>query len=197
MLKLKKVAVTGGLSSGKSTVCQFFQQMGASVISADEIVHNLLNQDPNVQTRVLDLLGRKILEKGSLNRKAIAEKVFHNPDKLEQLEKILYPKVQKEIEKAYEMELRKGKSNLFIAEIPLLYEAGMATWFDDVIVVEADQKIRQTRFSGSSEDFNLRSKRQMSLEDKVKNADYILHNNGSQEELKQSVKILFTQLNKS
>lgn len=194
MLTLRKVAITGGLSCGKTTVCQFFQQLGASVVSADEIVHTLLNRDISLQKSLIDLLGPECIEAGVANRKIIADKVFRNPDKLKQLEALLYPKVKKEIYEAYEQERKKGTASLFVAEVPLLYEAEMESFFDAVIVVAASKTTAQGRFAGSSESYEERSRLQMNLEEKIKKSSYCIYNNGSLEELKSSVQNLFNQL---
>lgn len=194
MLELRKVAVTGGLSSGKSTVCRILQQLGATVVSADEIVHKLLNQDNSLQLEIVRLLGPEVIEKGIISRKAIADKAFQDQSKLNQLEHLLHPRVRKELINAYEMEKQQGSSPIFVAEVPLLFEAGMEDWFDVTVVVAADPQLQKTRFTGTKEDFERRSERQMKPEDKIKKANFVLLNNGSIQELENSVKTLFTRL---
>ena len=82
MLKIKKVAVTGGLAAGKTTVCQLFKELGACVVSADEIVHQLLSPGTAVGQQVVSLLGSDIISDQGLDRKKIAAKVFSQPDLL-------------------------------------------------------------------------------------------------------------------
>ena len=79
MLKLKKIAVTGGLAAGKTTVCQLFKELGAYVVSADEIVHQMLSPDTVVGQQVVSLLGSDIVSGLGIDRKKIAAKVFYPP----------------------------------------------------------------------------------------------------------------------
>src|SRR6478672_5591088 len=95
----KKIAVTGGLSSGKSTVCQFFREFGAYVTNADEIVHRLLTPEKSVGQQVINLFSEDILTNGQIDRSKIAEKAFSNPKLLQALEDLVHPIVQHEIEK--------------------------------------------------------------------------------------------------
>ena len=81
MLRLRKVAVTGGLSCGKSSVCRIFKELGAYVVSADEIVHRLLSTKTNLGQQVISLLGKEIITNGKINRSTIAKKVFNDPNK--------------------------------------------------------------------------------------------------------------------
>ena len=97
MLKLKKIAITGGLSAGKTTVCQLFKECGAYVMSADEIVHRLLSPHTRIGQQVIALLGSDILSGAEIDRKKVSEKVFPYPDKLRALERIIHPAVFDEI----------------------------------------------------------------------------------------------------
>src|SRR5580700_5876146 len=99
MLKTKKIAVTGGLAAGKTTVCQIFKELGAYVVSADEIVHQLLSPGTTVGQQVIKLLGSDIISGQELDRKKIAAKVFFQRDLLHLLEEIIHPAVFDEIER--------------------------------------------------------------------------------------------------
>lgn len=188
---MKKVAVTGGLASGKTTVCQFFKNLGACVVSADEVVHRLLSKNTSIIQQVVLLFGKQILENGAIDRGKLAEKVFNAPDQLKALEKILHPAVLSEIERAYEKACREGKMRLFVAEVPLLYEAEMQGAFDSVIVVDADPSIAEKR---SSKMYRERIGKQLSVVEKKARADYVIFNNGSKIDLKAQVEKLYTVL---
>ena len=138
MLALKKIAVTGGLASGKSTVCALLKKRGAYVVSADEIVHQLLSPHTPLGQQVIKLLGSDIVNNHQLDRKKIAQIVFSNPQKLEALEKLLHPQVLNEIDTAYEKIKHRSDYRCFAAEVPLLYEIGAEKRFDLVIGVVAD-----------------------------------------------------------
>lgn len=193
MLKLSKIAITGGLSCGKSTVSSLFKQLGAYTVSADEIVHHLLTPHSETGLKVIEWLGQDIVNHGEIDRSKIAERVFKDPKKLMKLESLLHPLVREEINKSYE-NAKKNSSSLFVAEIPLLFEAGMEQDFDVIITVQAEPEIASQRFNGSPEAFQERSARQMSLEEKVRKSHFTLVNNGSLDELKSQVQNLFNQL---
>ncbi len=198
MLKLKKIAVTGGLAAGKTTVCQLFKELGAYVVSADEIVHQMLSPDTVVGQQVVSLLGSDIVSGLGIDRKKIAAKVFTHPDLLQALEKIIHPAVFDEIERRYQAILKENRYPLFIAEIPLLYEAAGEKGFDAVISVNATPELCRKRFmehtSNPSEEFDRRMMRQIHSEQKAAKATFIIQNNGSLAELKDDVKFLFLQL---
>jgi dephospho-CoA kinase len=200
MLKLCKVAVTGGLSCGKSSVCRIFKQLGAQVVSADEIVHQLLTPNTNLGQKVVELLGKDILGKEGFDRSKIAEKVFNDSKLLQSLENILHPAVKEEINRYYQNAQTRGDVPLFIVEIPLLFEVGAEDDFDKVIAVMASSENCRERFTrqhGPQEDYDKRMTRQMDPLLKAKRADYVIVNNGSLDELKQNVKELYETVLKS
>lgn len=198
MLKLSKIAVTGGLSSGKSTVCQLFKEANAYIVSADEIVHQLLSPDTIIGQQVVDLLGSDIVIDQALSRKVIAEKVFSNRDKLKALEKIIHPAVLEEIENQYQTIKTTQNYQFFVAEIPLIYESETAHYFDYVLCIIADPKISCERFiqkTGQSEkEYEKRMRFQMPLSEKAAKADFTIINNGNLTDLKNQVYLLLKEL---
>jgi dephospho-CoA kinase len=186
---LKKVAVTGGLASGKTTVCQFFKNLGACVVSADEVVHRLLSKNTSIIQQVVLLFGKQILEDGAIDRGKLAEKVFSAPDQLKALEKILHPAVLSEIDRAYKKACGEEGVRLFVAEVPLLYEAEMQGAFDCVIVVDADPSVAEKR---SYKMYRERIGKQLPVVEKKARADYVIFNNGSKIDLKAQVEKLYT-----
>ena len=88
-----KIAVTGGISSGKSSVCRIFEKLGAYVVDADDIVHDLLKNNLDVRDEIVALLGDDVVVDGEIDRKKIAQKVFTNRASLVALEKIVHPLV--------------------------------------------------------------------------------------------------------
>lgn len=207
MLKLKKIAVTGGLSAGKTTVCHIFKELGAYTISADEIVHQLLSPEATPGTvitqQILNLLSPDVLSGNTIDRKKVAAKVFSKPDLLENLEKILHPAVFDAIERIYHQIAKENKHSLFVAEIPLFYEAiphKKKKQFDAVISVTAEANTCKNRFiqktQHTPEEFDKRMSRQLSPISKTQKADYIIENNGTLEELKNNTKALYLELTK-
>ncbi len=200
MLVLRKVAITGGLSSGKTAVCRFLKEMGAYVVSADEIVHELLSPHTIIGQKVIGLLGLDILKDGQIDRAAVAKKVFSQPQKLRALEQILHPAVIDEINKRYQQIKTTKRHSLFVAEIPLLYETDMHTHFDAVVAVVCDPILSKQRFgkdtSYSEDEFDRRMGRQWDPKQKEAKANFTITNNGTLTDLKESVKKLFQSLTK-
>jgi len=194
MLNLRKVAVTGGLSCGKSSVCRSFEKLGAYVVNADDIVHVLLTPETNLGQNVIRLIGKDIIVNNQIDRSKISQKVFNQPSLLNSLEHILHPAVQEEIKKQYEIANQQKKGTLFVAEIPLLYEAGMEDFYDAVITVTADPQLTLSRFQERTgkgkEEYTKRMQRQLPLDDKVKRADYVIYNNGTLKDLENETKKL-------
>lgn len=198
MLALKKIAITGSLASGKSTVAAYFKELGAYVLDADKIVHDLLDHRKDIQNKIISLLGQEIVIDGVINRKKIADLVFQNPLHLAELEKILHPEVRLEIKRKWHEVAKQKKHNLFVVEIPLLFETEPQNEFDCTLVVKASKPHCVERFSKRThlkeKDYELRMKRQLSIEEKVKRADFTLENDQGKEALKEQVRKLYNQL---
>lgn len=199
MLKLRKVAITGSLSCGKSSVCRILKELGAYVVSSDEIVHQLLLSDTNLGQKIVNLLGPEVWGNQKLDRSRIAHIVFQNRELLQALEKLMHPVVYKELDKEYQKQQHLPyPPPLFVAEIPLLFETGGEKEYDKTVVVLADPEVCLKRFQQATgagqQEFNYRMARQISPLDKAKQADYVLLNNGTWSDLKQSTKKLYENL---
>lgn len=195
MLKLVKIAVTGALASGKTTVCKLFQELGAYVIDADAIVKERLRPETDQGQQILNEFGPNILINGKLDRKAIAEIVFRDSARLRKLEKILHPYVLQEIESRYLKACEEGKYNLFVVEMPLLFEIGAEKNYDAIVVVQSTQAKAKERWieQGFSEkDYDRRMSHQLSIDEKSKKTNIIINNNGTIDDLRKEVKKLHT-----
>ena len=195
---MRKVAITGGISSGKSTACRFLKEFGAYVVSTDEIVHYLLSSNVKIHEKICNLLGPDVLIDGQLDKQAIANKVFSQPETLKSLESILHPEVFHEIESQYQTVKNDPKYKLFIVEIPLLYETHSENLFDFVVVILSEEKLCKERFvrdkKHTQQSFLHRMLRQMSPQEKASKAHFLLLNNGHLEELRNEVIKLATKL---
>ena len=186
---LKKIAVTGAIASGKSTVCHVFRELGAYVVSADQIVHQLLSTSYVIE-QVVALLGTQILKDGVIDRERVSRIVFADPTLLHKLEALLHPLVLREIINEFQ-KAEKASYTLFVAEVPLLFEAGFNEFFDETIAVYAPEADCIARFGN---DYSMRMKRQLSPLEKAERATYVLNNNAGLKELETNTKNLFTKI---
>lgn len=193
---LKRVAVTGGLSSGKTTVCKLFKELGAYVVSADAIVHKLLKPTSDVGQKVIELFGPEVLVDGHIVRAAIANKAFQQPELLRSLENLLHPVVLEKIKEHYQYAAQ-FLFPLFVAEVPLLFESGHDKYYDATVAVIAADKICIERYKakgGTEEEFLRRMARQLSPQAKAEKATYVVVNNESVEETMASVANIYAEM---
>lgn len=198
MLECRKVAITGGVSSGKSSVCRAFADLGAFTVDADAIVHQLLSPNTDIGQQVIQLLGADIVVGDRLDRSKVAEKVFVSSSLLKSLERILHPAVRSRISEQYERIRHLGKYLLFVVEVPLLYESGIQHDYDVVVAVTADEALCHERFrakmGAAAADFSQRVARQLPQHVKAQRADYVIANNGDLQTLQHAVRQLYARL---
>lgn len=198
MLTLKKIAITGPLSSGKSTVLDLFREMGAYVLDADKVVHNLFNHRSDIKEKVIRLLGKEVIGKDGIDRKKVAKLVFEDPLLLSQLETILHPQVRKEVQEKYLEAIKEKKWSTFVVEIPLLFETEFPKIFDHTVLIYADEAICFKRFEAktkhSKNEYDKRMRRQICPKQKIKRVDFVLYNDGSLENLKSAAQKVYTQI---
>lgn len=190
MLKLKRIAITGGIASGKTSACRIFQELGAFVVEADAIVHDLLSHDINLRQQIVQRLGSDVLVNGQLSRKMIADKVFKDPEALHALEKLLHPAVLSKIEELYQQACNTNAYFAFVVESPLLFEINEEKSYDIVVAVVANPTISRDRFVRKGfhpDEYEQRMKRQLPIEEKARRADYVIENNGSIETFRKQI----------
>jgi dephospho-CoA kinase len=176
------VAITGGIGAGKSEALAAFARHGAAVISSDEIVHRLLSEDADVRAQLVERFGKAIIDDGGeVDRGAIAEIVFADPDALDWLEGLLHPLVVQEY-MGWRDRLAEGDEPppVTATEVPLLYEVGGQERFDVVVVVTAPPELRSRR---TDVDTDEREPRLLPDSVKVAQADFAYVNDGSLDEL--------------
>jgi len=191
VLELKQVVVTGGVASGKSTVCQFLNDLGAYVVSADDIVHHLLTPDSPIGQQVIKLLGSQVVVEDHFDRAKIAQDVFSHRAHLEELEQILHPPLRQAIEQHVQIAKQQG-APLFVAEIPLYFESKAPFSFEIVVVVQAPEDACRKRWTGH--DFTARQSRLFLNEEKLQRADVVLTNASTLQDLKKHVQTLYQSL---
>jgi len=194
------VGLTGGLCSGKSTVAAMFAELGAPVIDADALVHELLGGQGEVGRRVAAAFGEGVCgPDGSIDRAKLARIVFADEDKLAALTGILYPAVREHIAHWFSEQKNNG-APAAIAEVSMLFEGGAADRYDVIIVVSADLATRLARFverGGTAEGFAERLQHQMGPEEQEKKANYVITNNQTREATHEQVIGLWAVLQKT
>ncbi|MCX7762741.1 MAG: dephospho-CoA kinase [Candidatus Kryptonium sp.] len=194
------VGVTGGIGSGKTTVCKFFEELGAKVIYADDLAKKLMEDDENLKSKIKKMFGEEAYIGGKLNRKFIAEIIFSNEEKKKQLESIVHPAVIKKIIAEFKKISKEKTHSFVIVEAALIFESGFDSELDYVIVVDADEEVKIKRIMErdgcSREEVLKRMKAQMNPTKKRKLADIVIQNNDDIQTLKEKVKFLYSLLQK-
>jgi dephospho-CoA kinase len=178
------VGLTGGLGAGKSEALRVLAELGAATLSTDAVVHELLEGDELTQELVARL-GPEVAPGGRLDRSKIAERVFGDDEARAWLEGVLWPRVGERVA-AWRAEV--GGERVAIVEVPLLFESGMESVFDSTIVVIADEPIRERRAAARGHAAVAeRAGRQLTQKEKADRADFTVRNDGSLDELKQTL----------
>ncbi len=181
------VGLTGGIGSGKSLAAQFFSQLGAIVIDADQLARSAIERGSEGFDEVLLRFGDAVLKNGDIDRVALGQIVFENPEAKRALEEIIHPRIRAEFEEAV-ASLDPGQ--VMVYEIPLLVETKAADRFDYVITVESDAELRKQRLRARGmfhSDIEKRMASQATEEQRRAIADCVLTNNGSEDDLLRQV----------
>lgn len=184
---MRVIGLTGGIGSGKSLASEYFADLGALVIDADQLARAAIERGSKGFDEVVTIFGDSILKNGEIDRRALGELVFKDPTKKAALEAIIHPWVRSEFEAA--VASLTGNQTL-VYEIPLLFETGGANRFDTVITVEApmDKRIERLRERGLRlSEIEARVAAQASREERVSIADFVIENSGSKDGLLRQV----------
>lgn len=195
---MKVLGLTGGIASGKSTVSSIFKSLGAYVIDADKIAHQIYEEDPELVQKLVDSFGQEILIASSIiDRDKLGKIVFNNPSKLKQLENLVHPAVRKKI--LHEIHEAGNKAyTLCLVDAALLVETGFYKYYDGLIVVQASPAQQRERLKArnelSEEEITKRMQAQSSLEEKLKVANWVIDNSGCLEDTRKQVQELYQKL---
>lgn len=191
MKSQKIIGITGGIGSGKSLICKIFSTMNIPIYDADSRAKYLINNDLSLKNSIKNLLGENAyLPTGIYNRKWVASQVFNNPDLLKQLNSLVHPCVHKD---SHDWVKKYSKSPFLIYEAALMKAAGDNNMFDKVIVVNAPINLRiqriQVRDKRSEQEIKDIIARQISDEERLKIADYVIENDDKEPVLKQVLEL--------
>ena len=184
---MMSVALTGNVASGKTHVARLWEREGVPVVLADDLAREAVAPGSDGLSAVVATFGEEVLqENGSLNRKALRERVFPSAQERKTLEGILHPRIQL-LREGWVSRQRESGSSLVVAEIPLLFEVGLAGDYDAVVLVDAPEHERLRRLlsdRGLSEEEALAvMEAQMPTQEKRQRADFVLDNGGTLDEL--------------
>jgi len=196
---MRKIAITGGIASGKSKLSNFLKSKGEEVIDLDVISHTLTDSDEDTINEIAKIFGDDVKrQSGGINRKLLASKVFSNSENKKQLEEILHPRIRQAM--MYEIDSVE-KDNVFV-EVQLLAEKNMGSLFDHIIIVSAskDQQINRLKTIRMMDsnlinqivDSQLTDEERKSMLSKYSND--ILENNGPEHAFQAKIESLYKKL---
>ncbi len=193
-----RVGLTGGIGSGKSTVAELFGKLGIKVIDADTISRELTSRGAPLLTEIAKVFGDDILDDvGELKRDLLRTKIFDDNNAKNRLENLIHPKVFEKIEKS----INEIDTGYCIISIPLLFETGSENLVDTILVVDCSEEIQlkriQQRDGVTSELAKRIINNQISRDERLKQADDIIINNSTLDNLESQVKELHKKYLKS
>ncbi|RYZ54852.1 MAG: dephospho-CoA kinase [Sphingobacteriales bacterium] len=184
-----KAGITGGIGSGKSTICQVFETLGISVFYADRAAKFLMEKDPEITARISELFGEDVYTDGELQRERIATLVFREPMLLDRLNNIIHPAVLK-----FGREWMESRKEPYVLkEAAIFFETGSYKEMDVMIGVYAPEKLRILRAAKrdnvSQDKITNRISFQMNDDEKMSRCDYVIVNDDTEPVLPQVLKI--------
>ncbi len=192
------VGLTGNIASGKSTIAELLAERGATIIDADDLARRAVEPGSGALEAIVARWGpRMLLPNGTLDRAALRQIVFNDPEALDALNRIVHPEVER-LRTAAVAEARERGDRIVVCDIPLLFEKKMVDDFDTVLLVDAPRSLRLERVVTarglSATEAMAMIAAQMPSELKRARADLVIHNAGSREQLLQQVNAVWTSL---
>lgn len=187
------IGLTGNYGMGKTTALRLFREEGATTLNLDDIVDELLNED-HVLAGIRKIMGETVFSGKELNRSRVAEIIFTDKEKRDQLEGLIHPLV---IRKMRDFLKNIDQEKIIIVEIPLLFEKGYEGEFDKTITVYTDTETAMMRLErkGIGRDEAIRRlTAQMPIEEKIRKADFVITNNGTIDDTKRQVHEIYEKL---
>ena len=191
---MRVIALTGGIGSGKSLAAQYFADLGALVIDADQLARAAIERGSSGFDEVVMIFGDSILKNGDIDRRALGELIFKDPSLKAKLEAVIHPWIRKEFEEAV-ASLKENQTLVY--EIPLLFETNAQDRFDLVITVEAlmENRISRLRAKGLHiSEIESRIAAQATREQRESVADFLIENDGSEDDLLRKIENIWDEL---
>lgn len=186
------IGLTGGISSGKSTVAKMFAELGIPVVDADRIAREVVEPGEEAYEKIVVHFGADILnEDRTINRKKLGAIIFNNEEERKVLNSIVHPAVRKKMLEQKERYLQEGYEHV-VLDIPLLFESKLTHFVDKTLLVYVDEDVQLARLMArdklTKEEAQSRIKAQMPLIEKKKLADEVIDNNESLEKTEQQLR---------
>lgn len=196
---MKRLALTGGFATGKSTVAKMFEEAGIPWIDADSLVHQLMVPEAPAWKEIVRVFGKEILHPDrNISRSRLGDIIFSDPQKQAQLEAIIHPRVRQKVHEEVRRFQVAGKKAVLL-EIPLLFEAGwdQEEKWDAIIVVTCDSKTQIDRahqkFGFDEKAIQSRIAAQLPQKEKIEKADVVIDNSGNLKATKAQVQRVIRQ----
>tara|TARA_Y100000031_G_scaffold68236_1_gene75980 strand:+ start:1347 stop:1940 length:594 start_codon:yes stop_codon:yes gene_type:complete len=194
-----KIGLTGGIGTGKSSVSTLFKEWGAYIFDADVVAKDIIYNNDTAQSELIAEFGTDVLGiDNKIDKKKLARIAFSDEDHQLRLNIIIHPYVFNKIDSTFDKVLADGNHEVFVVDAALIYESGADTHMDYVIVVTSHLKIRtervMTRGGLTLDEFLQRVELQWPDEDKVHMADFVIHNNSTEEHLAAEAKKIYNRL---
>lgn len=188
------VGITGGIGSGKSTVCKLWEDMGAYILNADDLAKEVMVSDPEVRDQLISTFGEETFHQdGSLNRQFLAEEAFAK-GRVQELNAIVHPRLPEKAREKMKKAEQKGHK-VVVYEAALLLENIEPGDLDYIVLVLADEEYRvervRQRDDSSAEEIRQRMNKQRNFEKSTERVDYVIRNNGTLEELKKKAEVIY------
>ena len=192
MKKKLKIAITGGIGSGKSSVSKIVESFGFPVIRADDLAKELMLKDESIKKKIIKTFGKESFTENGINTQYLADNVFSNKDKVDKINSIIHPPTIKKIEEISKKLFE--KHNLVFVESALVYEAKIQKLFDYVILIYAEEEIRIARKIENDNMTRLDVEKRMSFqipdEKKTDRAHFVIDNNSTFDKLETRTKFI-------
>ncbi|OIP74482.1 dephospho-CoA kinase [Candidatus Infernicultor aquiphilus] len=195
------IGLTGGIVSGKSTVARMFKDLGAKIVDADKLGHQVILPPGAAWKRIIKIFGKDILQKDqTINREKLGKIVFANQNLLKKLNKITHPEIIKLIKK--EISLAKNNSKeekkILIIDAALIYETKIDRLMDKIIVVYLDEEKQLKRLKKrnnlAEKEALQKIKSQIPLKEKIERADYVIDNDDTLDKTRKQVEKIWEEL---
>jgi dephospho-CoA kinase len=186
------VGLTGGIAAGKSEALAAFARLGAATLSADAVVHELLDAEP-LRGRLVERWGEEVAPGGRVDRGRIGAIVFADPEQIGWLEQQVHPLVRERMAE-WLVSLPAG-TEFAVVEVPLLFESELAGVFDATVAIVTSDEVRRQRAEARGHALvGEREARQLSQEEKAERAEHAIGNDGSIEDLERALSALLAKL---